>query len=147
MDWSDATREGTEDTTMPAQMEAVAKKAAADANSQWNNGLFLHERIRLNRVLFTETTVEVWPVFEWKGTRSASCSIPDLHHTLHVLRVYIPPRVTISVSQQFSNTFCPYYIPTRGRSLTHSFSRHSGWKSTWTWKSFKLWSCTSTQTK
>ena len=34
MDWSDATREGTEDTTMPAQMEAVAKKAAADANSQ-----------------------------------------------------------------------------------------------------------------
>jgi hypothetical protein len=31
---------------------------------EWNNGLFLHERIRLNRILFTETTVEVWPVFE-----------------------------------------------------------------------------------
>jgi hypothetical protein len=46
---------------------------------------FFTKELDLKRVLFPET--EVWPVFEWNGISSASCSIPDLHHTLHVLSV------------------------------------------------------------
>ena len=51
----------------------------APTRGEWNNGLFLHERIRLNRVLFPGTTVSVLIPFNKKREGAQRCFIPDLH--------------------------------------------------------------------